>query len=591
MEKEKPIIGILTDTKPLNLLIENSINKAIYDSVILSSDSSDIYKEIEEGNFSCLFLKTSLKFVNGLELCNKIREKHELNKMRIIFLSTDDDIAEKSIQYRANHFIRIPFKSETVSKAIKDFVVLKKVALYVDDSDIYHKSLVPQLENEGFEVIQAYDGVEASEILKSNFVDIIISDVEMPNMDGYSLCRNVKSNNITKNIPVILTTTLTSDESIEKGFASGANDYLTKPFVIPELIGRIKHHLYGKEHVRPEKILVVDDDPISRSITVQALKTNGFAPYEARNGRVALSLIRNNDYHLVITNYDMPILNGFDLVLKLRENPKTSDLKVIMTNSRQTRSNLVKIQSIGIETFIVKPFIVEKLLSEVERILAQGRLDRERKALKYYLTDDAINSVLRAVDGNVEEIHAQDCFRTIMFTDIEKFTPLCENLTSHEVVSTLDTYFDKMVAILFQFDANIDKFIGDAIMALFGRQEDGAHRAVCAGLALINGLDSVREKTGIDLHMRVGINSGHVIMGDIGSRLYRRDYTVIGDNVNIAQRLESNAGRDGVLISESTYNLIKDKIIKAEPKEVSLKGKLTPQKCYLVSDIQPYHRE
>ncbi len=158
---------------------------------------------------------------------------------------------------------------------------------------------------------------------------------------------------------------------------------------------------------------------------------------------------------------------------------------------------------------------------------------------------------------------------------------MCENLTSHEVVSLLNVYFDKMVEILYRYDASIDKFIGDTIMALFGRVEDSAHRAVCAGMEMVSALDTVRKQTGIDILMRVGINSGHVILGDIGSLLYRRDFTVIGDNVNTAQRFESNADIDGVLISKTTYNLLEG-IIDANPKELTLKGKKAPFLGYQV---------
>src|SRR5207302_1726291 len=105
---------------------------------------------------------------------------------------------------------------------------------------------------------------------------------------------------------------------------------------------------------------------------------------------------------------------------------------------------------------------------------------------------------------------------------------------------------------------DIDKFIGDAIMAVF---EDGpgdpfALRAVRAALRMQEALGAWNRQTGHELRMRVGINTGRVVRGDIGSRCVRRDYTVIGDVVNRAQRLESNAPIGGVLISESTYEVV-----------------------------------
>ncbi len=98
-----------------------------------------------------------------------------------------------------------------------------------------------------------------------------------------------------------------------------------------------------------------------------------------------------------------------------------------------------------------------------------------------------------------------------------------------------------MVGVLMNYGASIDKFIGTSIMPLFSDEEAGAYRAIYAAKKMIALLPEVRTKTNINIHMRIGVNLGHVILGDIGSRYLRRDHTAIGDNVNIASRLESNA--------------------------------------------------
>ncbi len=588
-KRNKAKIGILTDTETVNLVLESAIDKSKFQIIKLHSDISDLYHKIYESNLSCLFLKTGLKNIDGLELCAQLREHKELKDMKIIFLSSNPSIAESAIQYRADHFLKLPIKQLDIVHALDKLLQVKKVVLYVEDSSIFHQSVVPELQAEGYQVIEAWDGAEGLSLLHQSDVDIIISDVEMPNMDGFTLCSHVKSNSFTKDIPVIMTTTLDSEESIKKGFDAGANDYLIKPFVIPELLNRIAQHLKLKLPKRPERILIVDDDPISRNIIVRALKYNEFEPESVRNGRIALSKLRNKNYELVITAYRMSFLDGHQLTLTIREDPNLSHLPIIMVNSRDKLADLVKLKSLGIQAFIAKPFNSDRLIAEVERVLAQDRLNRERTALRHYLTDEAIYALSKSVENQEAKTVVEDCYRTILFTDIVKFTPMCEKLTSHEVVNLLNIYFDKMVEILYQYDASIDKFIGDAIMALFGRVEDGAHRAVCAGMDMVASLESVRKETGIDIHMRVGVNSGHVILGDIGSRLYRRDFTVIGDNVNTAQRLESNAGTDGVLISKSTYDLLEG-LVDAEPKELTLKGKKAPFLGYQVKNVQPYDK-
>ena len=146
-----------------------------------------------------------------------------------------------------------------------------------------------------------------------------------------------------------------------------------------------------------------------------------------------------------------------------------------------------------------------------------------------------------------------------------------------------------MVEELIHFDATIDKFIGDGIFASFDLQEEGAFRAVCAAAAMLKALPELRKLTGLDIHMRIGIHSGHVILGDIGSRHSRRDFTLIGENVNIAARLEHLAKHDGILISHATYKMIQNRITVITIPPLKLKGIKDPIKAYLIKSIKSYH--
>jgi class 3 adenylate cyclase len=106
---------------------------------------------------------------------------------------------------------------------------------------------------------------------------------------------------------------------------------------------------------------------------------------------------------------------------------------------------------------------------------------------------------------------------------------------------------------------------------------------------MLKALPGLRKTTGLDVHMRIGIHSGHVILGDIGSRHSRRDFTLIGDNVNIASRLEHLSKRDGILISHATYQMIKERITVIPTPPLRLKGIKEPIRAYLVKSIKSYH--
>ncbi|MES0489755.1 MAG: response regulator [Leptospirales bacterium] len=581
----KKKVGVLTDSDPINMIITSGVDSVDCESIIFNSSDNRIIDKLS--NIDILFIKSTLSSINSIELCTQIKEDSSLKKIQIVIISSNEKVAEESTDFHANYYLKIPFKIQDVKEVLNQCVTLENVILYVDDSKIFHNSVVPEILEQGYQVITAMDGQQGLDKLRDNRVDLVITDIEMPVKDGYGLCYEIKKSPETNHIPVIMTSTLDSEESIEKGFSVGANDYLTKPFNIPELLNRIQQHLSKGDTRRPEQILLVENDNIVKDIILQALSYNGFKADHVRNGRIALSMLRNKRYQLIITAYHLPLLDGYSLAVQIRQSEKLSKIPIIMLTTNEKRSEQVKLRSVGIQAFIVKPFNNDRLIAEVERVLAQDRLKKQNEMMRHYLTQDAIDAVSKGVETDVTETTGQTSFRTILFTDIEKFTPMCEKLTSQEVVNLLNVYFDEMVAVLIKYDAIIDKFIGDAIMAVFGKIEDGAHRAVCAGLEMIESLDKVQKQLDMDIHMRVGINSGHVILGDIGSRLYRRDFTVIGDNVNTAQRLESNAGRDGVLISDSTYQLI-DKIVEATPKELELKGKKEKFIAYQVAKIKPY---
>jgi adenylate cyclase len=147
----------------------------------------------------------------------------------------------------------------------------------------------------------------------------------------------------------------------------------------------------------------------------------------------------------------------------------------------------------------------------------------------------------------------------------------------HRVALLLNEYFSAMTDIIFHHDGTLDKFIGDAIMAVFGAplaMEDHALRAVRAAIEMREKLKSMNsEKFGKHkIDIRIGINSGRVVAGDIGSPK-RIEYTVLGNTVNIASRLESSIAKpDQIIVGEATYQQIKDQFVTEPLGEVSIRG-------------------
>jgi adenylate cyclase len=171
----------------------------------------------------------------------------------------------------------------------------------------------------------------------------------------------------------------------------------------------------------------------------------------------------------------------------------------------------------------------------------------------------------------------KDLTATIIFTDIIGFTLLSERMPPRDINMILNQYFSRMTDIIFEYEGTLDKYIGDSLMAVFGapmEKEGDAKRAIMAALKMRQELAAMMDKMEAKkrFKMRIGINTGRVVAGNMGSPR-RMDYTVIGDPVNIASRLESIAQPNQILIGEETYKHVKGdfKINKVGAKRV--KGK------------------
>ena len=216
--------------------------------------------------------------------------------------------------------------------------------------------------------------------------------------------------------------------------------------------------------------------------------------------------------------------------------------------------------------------------------------DRMRNTFGKYMTASVMEHLL---SGKVQP-GGELLPVTILFSDIRSFTTISENMDAKALVALLNEYFSEMVGIVMQEDGVVDKYIGDAIMAVFGApvpREDDAKRAVRAAVKMRTALSKLNESLkarGMQtLRTGIGIHTGEVVAGNLGSEK-RMEYTVIGDAVNLASRLESATKELGVnvLISEDTYELTKD-VIEARPvKEIHVKGRAKPVMTYEVLGIK-----
>jgi class 3 adenylate cyclase len=179
---------------------------------------------------------------------------------------------------------------------------------------------------------------------------------------------------------------------------------------------------------------------------------------------------------------------------------------------------------------------------------------------------------------------------TILFADIRGFTTISEKMLPEEVVSMLNEYFSSIIDIIFRYGGIIDKFIGDAIMVIYNApltQDAHELRAILSGIAIQKIIYEINEKRKtegkIPVEMGIGINTGDAIAGSIGSEK-RMEYTVVGSEVNLAQRIVSKSGKGQILISESTYDPVKDFVKVSALESITVKGVENPVAVYSVLD-------
>ncbi len=585
---------LLTDSSTVDGLISSLLDSQHYRLKVIHSDEAGFFQQILQFKPDLIFIRAMLSKIDGLSVCDKIRSHPQLKKTRLVFISSNTMNREQAIDHRANKFLEVPFTRQELEQVLSPLFEENPRLLLVDDSKTSRKLVRPALEQEGYTVLEADNGEVALKIIRQQKTDLIISDVEMPVIDGITLCRIIRQQE-KLTIPVLLLSSQQTDQAIISGFNAGADDYIiksdhstTRNVVLPELLSRVERLMHASSSLgRPERILLVEDSATMLHQMKTSLQIQGFQVDVATDGLSGWEKLNNQNYDLVITDYDMPYVDGLELCTRIRQSSEFSQLPIIIETSKDSRADQVKIRSMGIQAFITKPFSPDRMIAEVERVLAETRLKQHQNAMSHYLSDPAVSHIAMGHQNRNKPI-AEDKFRTLLFSDIVQFTRLSEQLSSRKVVDFLNLYFERMVKELMFFDAAIDKFLGDGIFSSFGLQEEGAFRVVCAAAAMLKALPEVRAATGLEFHIRIGIHSGHVILGDIGSQHSRRDFTLIGDNVNIANRLEHLAKHDAILISHATYKMIKDKITVIPTPPLKLKGIKEPVQAYLVKSIKSY---
>lgn len=272
--------------------------------------------------------------------------------------------------------------------------------LVVDDSPAVcglYKELLGELKAE---IHVARDGQEGVDKARTHSYDLIITDIDMPRMDGIELCRTLRADPLTYITPIIISSTFNSDEDIEKGFVAGASAYLSKTEVRPTLIKTVGEVLWKHRHIHQRTILIVDDSRSILNMVEGVLTRNGFQTESALNGKGALDVLAMVQPDLILSDINMPEMDGFELCKAVKRDPRLASIPFVVMSTNADSVHMNRMIQYGAAAYLVKPFNLDQLVVLIEKILSDHFLlllkDRERQDLE---RDSMLNSITSLVSA------------------------------------------------------------------------------------------------------------------------------------------------------------------------------------------------
>lgn len=307
------------------------------------------------------------------------------------------------------------------------------------------------------------------------------------------------------------------------------------------------------------KVLIVDDEPINIQVLINSLSTENYAITQASNGLEALTLIEQGfKPDLMLLDVMMPRMTGYEVCREVRKKYSPLELPILMLTAKNQTSDLVEAFNLEANDYVTKPFIKKELLS---RINTQIRLAKLNAAYGRFVPHDFLNLLEKPSIIEVKLGDNQQRNMTVLFADIRSFTALSEQMTPPENFAFINTYLGKVSPAIRNNHGFIDKYIGDAVMALFSTCPDDGVGAAIDMQKEVNIYNQERQQKGWDpIAIGIGLHVGNLMLGTIGER-ERMESTVISDAVNLASRLEGLTKIYGsrILVSDSIIYRLSDR--------------------------------
>jgi adenylate cyclase len=361
---------------------------------------------------------------------------------------------------------------------------------------------------------------------------------------------------------------------------------------------------------QPARILVVDDTPVNLKLLGDLLSAKGYTIATAASGPEALDNIDHDPPDLVLLDVMMPGMSGYEVCKKLRENPATAILPVVMVTALDPGQERVKGIDAGADDFLSKPINQPELLARVRSLLRVkslwdqlgelnrtlesrvaeqvGQLERLGK-LKRFFSPQLAEAIVNGGADDPLKSHRREV--TVVFIDLRGFTAFAETAEPEEVMSVLREYHAAMGELILTHEGTLERFTGDGMMIFFNDPvpvPNPQERAVRMALAMRARVDELMRgwrKRGYELDFGVGIAEGYATIGAIGFE-GRWDYGAIGTVTNLAARLCGEAKPGQILISRKLHGRVDDLVAAESVGELALKGFSRPVSAYNLTALK-----
>jgi len=292
-----------------------------------------------------------------------------------------------------------------LNNMIRRCCVGKSRVLIVDDSSTVRLGLRKLLTPLNVDIEEAVNGQSALELALNDEFDLIITDYEMPEMNGFDLCSNLKQNHKTHSVPVIMLSSFDTDAYISTGYNAGAAAFISKNEAWCTL-NQVARDVLAKYDTRKQQtIMVVDDSRCIRQMMKNGLTRAGYKVVSATNGKDALNQLSKIRPDLILSDIDMPEMDGLTFCHAIHKAPELADIPFVAISACSDRAHMKRMTQYGATTYVVKPINIDQLLILIERLLSdhfllllkeKERLDTERNLMLASIT--SLISALEARD-------------------------------------------------------------------------------------------------------------------------------------------------------------------------------------------------